>query len=687
MRVLLFITGFLSSSIQFILLREFSCLSGGSESTTAIFLALWLVISSAGAIIAKKNDNIDLRKLFSFLIAAPVLSLFLFLLSGKVLVLTGEAVTIPRLVLMLLVTLTPVTVVSAFVFVKLSNLRNDTQQVVPGNSFGIETAGSVVAGILSTLSALLFIGSFGYYFIVLAISAFTAAKVIVRPSVKNTVAFLILPASATVILILTFPPDNLIRNFQLKGIHTTATFDTPYGNITSGIYKDEQTLFYNFQPLFYHNDEVQREEDIHYAMLQSEKHEKILLISGGLSNHLEEIMKYQPEQIDYFEFDPGLLKVEREIGYISDNVNVTIGRKDAFRYLKRSDEDYDIIMQLTDQPLTLTVNRYYSSEYFSCVKANLCEGGVFACSPFIAYNYVSENYITALSSIINALHKSFRNVIAIHGNRLYLIASDLPLRTDICTLVKEKKINNIYVNCDYLSDTDLKDKNNVLLSKIVSTVKPNSLVKPVASWYGNRVMMEKHNSGNRFLIVIIILIFLPLLMLQRATMLMYSSSASLSGLGIIVIFLFQATSGNAHLLSAIILSILFSGLATGAALKNRVKGKVYLYPLGLAFLLAITGLISGLIPQMQVYPLLFMLLPAIVFLAGVMTGAYYRSITTGRVSGVTGRIYGADLSGAASGYLITGTVLIPLAGVLMTSFILSCIILVSLALVSVMPKL
>jgi len=70
-----------------------------------------------------------------------------------------------------------------------------------------------------------------------------------------------------------------------------------------------------------------------------------------------------------------------------------------------------------------------------------------------------------------------------------------------------------------------------------------------------------------------------------------------------------------------------------------------------------------------------------------MTGAYYRSITTGRVSGVTGRIYGADLSGAASGYLITGTVLIPLAGVLMTSFILSCIILVSLALVSVMPKL
>lgn len=687
MRVLLFITGFLSSSVQFILLRETSCLSGESENTTAIFLAFWLVISSAGAILAKRINSINIKKLFAVFISAPLLSLALFLLSGRVLLHPGEIMSVSGIVLMLLVTLAPTAVVSTFVFVRISILRSESLRAVPGDSFGIETIGSVIAGILATTSALLFIGTFQFYFLVIVVAALASALVITNKTVSKKIFLCVAPAAVMVLLIILFPPDNIIRNFQLRNVHTTETFDTPYGNITSGFYNGEQTLYYNFHPLYYNNDETQSEEDIHYAMLQSGRHEKVLLISGGLGNHIEEIMKYKPDQVHYYEFDPGLLRIEKRNCNLSYNTKITLGNEDAFRHLTRSSENYDVIIQLTDLPLTLSINRYYSLEYFATVKKNLSQGGVFACAPLSSFNYVSGNYIKALSSIVNALKMSFRNVTVIRGNRLYIIASDSTLRTDICELVHEEQISNIYVNCDYLNDADITEKSSTLLSKVDSNVKPNSLIKPVTSWYGNKVLLEKQDDGQNFTIILVLIILVPLVRMRREALIMYSSSAALAGLGIIAIFMLQATFGNAHLLSSIVLSILFSGLATGAAMNNKLLKKTNILPAGIAVILVMTALFSGLVTEIRSFTILFSFLPLLVFSAGVLAGSYYRAVTSERAAFMTGKIYSADLAGAASGYLVTGTVLIPLTGMILAPIILSGLILLSLTLVWIQPKL
>lgn len=662
-------------------------MSGESENTTAIFLAFWLVISSAGAFLAKRIKNISLKNLFFVFISAPLLSLVLFLLSGRALVEPGEIMSAPDIVLMLLVTLTPTAVVSSFAFVKISILRSENLNAVPGNSFGVETIGSVIAGILATTSALLFIGSFQFYFLVIVVAALASALVIINKTVSKKIFLCVAPAAVMVLLIILFPPDNTIRNFQLRNIDTTETIDTPYGNITSGVYNGDQTLYYNFHPLYFNNDEIQSEEDIHYAMLQSGSHEKVLLISGGLENHIEEIMKYKPDQVHYYEYDPGLLRIEKKNSDILTNTKITLGKEDAFRHLMRSNENYDVIIQLTDLPLTLSTNRYYSREYFTYVKKNLSKGGVFACAPVNSFNYVSENYIKALSSIVNALKISFRNVIVIRGNRLFIIASDSTLRTDICELVKEKQINNIYVNCDYMNDADITKKSSILISKVDNDVKPNSLIKPVTSWYGNKVLLEKHGYRQNITFFLVFIILIPLVRMKRQALIMYSSSAALAGLGIIAIFLFQATFGNAHLLSSIVLSILFSGLATGAALNNKSLKNSNILPAGIAALLALTALFSVLITEIQSYPVFFLFLPVIVFSAGILAGSYYRAITSEKAANMTGKIYGADLAGAAFGYLVTGTVIIPMAGIILAPLILSGLILLTLAIVWVLPKL
>ena len=56
----------------------------------------------------------------------------------------------------------------------------------------------------------------------------------------------------------------------------------------------------------YNYDVVEREENIHYAMLQSDSPEKVILISGSLNSHLPEILKYPVKEIIYIERDPAL---------------------------------------------------------------------------------------------------------------------------------------------------------------------------------------------------------------------------------------------------------------------------------------------------------------------------------------------------------------------------------------------
>ncbi len=686
MRILLFITGFVSSSVQFIMLREIVCLSGGSEITTGIFLAFWLILSSLGAATAREKNNVDLRVLFLLFFVAPLISLLCLLVSGRLLLHAGEVPSLLKTVLIITVTLTPTALISARTFIILSAVRKEKLEQEAGRSFGIETVGSIVAGVLSSVTALLFFRSFQYYLFVLVISGFAASVVLLKSSAK-TITITLAGAVSIAILLIVFPPDNLIRSIQLRNISTTDTYDTPYGNITKGVYNGEETVYYDFRPLFYINDNVRCEEDIHYAMLQAKKHDKILLISGGLMNHAVEIAKYKPASLIYIEHDPGLIRVENIRDTLFRSMRINVISEDAFGYLKKNNEDFDVIIQLVPQPSTLSVNRYYCSEYFMNIKKNLAKDGIYVCAPLPAYNYASENYLKVLSPLVAALRLSFRNVTFIQGNMLYIISSDAVLTNNICQLITEKGINNTYVNCNYLDDANLNSRSNLLMSQLDKNAAPNRILKPVTAWFGNSFLLEKQGVGTGVLIAISLLMILPFVKIKRPNLIMYSSSAGLAGLGMIVIFLFQTTLGNAHLLSAIVLSLIMTGLATGASLRSANLKSNIIYPVGIALIFIVTGCFSLSVSSLQMNFILLSLVLILVLFAGILAGSLYRMLTLGGSKGTISSVYAADLSGSAAGYLVTGTIFIPLAGITITSFILAGIILLSVTLVPVKAKL
>ncbi|HKK40941.1 MAG TPA: hypothetical protein VJ963_00940, partial [Bacteroidales bacterium] len=59
----LFIVGFVSSSIQLLLIREMLNIAGGYELITGIFLASWLLVSAAGSVLAGKSGMNNIKRL------------------------------------------------------------------------------------------------------------------------------------------------------------------------------------------------------------------------------------------------------------------------------------------------------------------------------------------------------------------------------------------------------------------------------------------------------------------------------------------------------------------------------------------------------------------------------------------------------------------------------------------------
>src|SRR5690606_2173156 len=100
------------------------------------------------------------------------------------------------------------------------------------------------------------------------------------------------------------------RSILLRGVRAERSIDTPFGNITTGVYSNERTVYYDHRPVFFPGDVISAEENIHYALLQRQNYDRVLLISGGLRRHLAELMKYNIRELTYLEMDPGLIAAE-----------------------------------------------------------------------------------------------------------------------------------------------------------------------------------------------------------------------------------------------------------------------------------------------------------------------------------------------------------------------------------------
>lgn len=672
---LLFI-GFVSSSVQLLLMREMMNIAGGYELITGTFLGSWLIGSALGASVARSSRINDIRKLNIFFALAPLVSLFFMIILSRLFLNAGETPSFLLSIIFTLIVLLPFCFVSGYAFIRILNFTLSSNGFSSGKSFSIETTGGIAAGI--TIS-LLTSGLLNTYQLVLLIILiffvwvlnsfyFQKRRIKILSGITACIAGLIIIFSN---------PDIFFRQLLLHGIKVKSSEDTSYGNITTAEYGGERSIYYNQRLIAWKNDEIEREENIHYAMLQHNKPENVLIISGDIKSHLAEVLKYPVKMVCYVERDPALIKA----GYYGlqyTNDRLIIESTDAFSFIKKTDKRFDVIIMLLPPPFTLMLNRYYTTDFFSAVKKKLTGDGVFMCSPGTGENYYNKESTILYSSVFNSLSVAFRNVLPVVGNKLYFVASDGSLSASICSLSEKRGISNTYVNSDFLSDDLLNRKSIEVTSVIDRAVRQNSAGFPVACFHYQSYNLSKNLNERIPSIILMALIFLmPVFTIRKKNLIMYSSAAALAGFEIIMLFTLQSAIGNMYHLTGLIISGLMTGLAVGAGISLRII-KSDSYRINGVFLIlfyAIAGLIINKLLNGEDSFLIICLILILTFIPALFTGQLFRNLTqSNNISSRPSAVYSADLTGSALGFIIVSGLAVPALGVRITIFLFSAFI-------------
>ena len=670
----LFITGFISSSVQLLLLKELMNITGGYELIAGAFLCSWLIGSAAGSGLAPRSSMTDLGKINLYFSSGPLISVLLLLLLSRLFLRTGETPSFLAGIVFTGLVLVPFCLISGFTFIKLLS-AGTTRNYIPGKSFSIETAGGIVAGIvISILSA----GILNTYQILLLIITLGISYTILtfylpKKGQKTGFKFAVLIFAVLTII---SSPDKFFRQILLRGIKVAETEDTPYGNVTQGVYHNEISTYYDQRLLIYNNDAVESEEDIHYAMLQADNPEDILLISGPVSSRLQEITKYDVQKVIYVERDPALTELTVPADMELSSV-LSIENEDAFSYIRNTSEKFDVVIMLLPPPSSLSLNRFYTHEFFAEVKGKMDSGGVFSCSPGVNPNYFNKESVNLYSSIYNSLKSVFKSVVPVSGNKLYFVASEKDLSTFICQLASEKNIRNTYVGPDYLSDDLISAKSDEVISLLDSSIKRNSATLPIACFYYQSFNLSKNLNEKIPAIVLLAGLFaLSLKALRKDNGIMYFSALSLAGFEIILLLVLQLTAGNMYQLTGLIIAGLMTGLAVGSGINIKIlKNKYFIKVLLLITLYIIMGFTAGRIMTLGNRFIVVGLLVLAGFFPAVLTGSFFRDLTpAGKSDSNTSRVYSADLAGSAVGFIAFSGLAVPLLGVTLSIFLLPVLV-------------
>jgi spermidine synthase len=672
----LFLVGFVSSSIQLLLLREMMNIAGGYELITGTFLGSWLIGSAIGASIAGKSKLSDIRKINITFSVSPLISLLLVLILSRLFLKTGETPSFMVSLIYTFIVLIPLCLVSGFTFVKLISLARAGNNFVPGKSFSIETTGGIVSGVLISFLTSGVLNTYQLLLIIIILSnGYAYLSFCTRRSYVKLTAIIFI--SVLITLIILHNPDTYFRQILLPGITITESKDTPYGNISKGNYNGEEVTYYNHRLLSYKNDVVEREENIHYAMLQVESPEKVIVISGSLSSYLPELLKYPVRRIVYIEHDPALAK---SVGYPNSSlpVDVVIANTDAFRYIRDHNECADAILLMIPPPSTLLLNRYYTTEFFSWVKKRLNPGGVFVCSPGPGDEYYNKESLNLYSSIFNSLAGVFRNVTPVTGNKLYFIASEKELSSSICSLYDKRGIKNIYVSPDFLSDDLIKRKSEEVISLMDRGIRQNNSSFPVASFHFQSYNFSKNLNEKIPSIVLLIMLFaVPGTTIKRRNLIMYFSASALAGFEIIILLALQLIIGNMYQLTGLIISGLMAGLAIGAGVNLGFLNSVSLRSKSavlICFYLCIGLIFNYILSLRSGLPALSILILS-AFTPALLTGNIFRELTLDTEGKSTApSIYSADLAGSAFGFIFISGFAVPAFGIKVSIFLLSSLI-------------
>ena len=743
---ILVLIGAYSMAAQIFFIRELLVQFFGSELCLGIIFSCWFFGIAWGAWFSGRfcktlaQPRLAFLPTLFFLTIAPFILIPLMRgLRSILMVLPGEYISFGKMILGAGITVAPFSFIVGFLFpIACRTAEEDAGSAAIGKVYVWESLGSLLGGVIISLavipiySALSVFGSIACM-LWAAMFCFCAAFIGDRV-LKTWPAFLALLTGCMLVLLsagaVTEFENYLVKlrwnSFQNR-LQLLASRDSRYQNIVIAGDGNEYGIFTDGQLTNNYPDEYPAARKAHLFMCQHPAPERVLLIGGGLTGLIRNILQHPVKTLDYIELDPEMTGLVMPILGIQDkkalsDQRVTIIYMDGRRFVKSAQGKYDLIIIQAPEPATAALNRFYTVEFYREIKRVMAENGVMVTGLPVSTNYEGGIVSDYAASLYEGLRTIFPCTLVIPQEEgICFFAAQKPGITTPDYLVLKRRYQERGINSALFTPelfrVLVQEQRIASMTAALgrrATAGVNSDLHPITYFY--QLLLWQKISGNpaesgffpvaeRYLLWWIVSVLVIVCLLFGITLRGLSSQNALyfsclwvigvagctgMALELVLIFMLQNMYGYIYQMIGIIAGSFMFGLTAGGYLIKKLSASrsfsgirtllfceiaLCLYAVLLPFTLPGLRALSEALhaPVIDAAAGGFMLL---VFIAGFITGMEFPLVShilvaRGCRTGTTaGRVDAADHFGAFAGSLLTGALLVPLAGVYQTCFIM-----------------
>ena len=673
---------------QLALMREMLCVFIGNELVLGVILGNWLLLTGVGAWLGRRSDRMreplwSLACLQVLLALLPLLQIAALRTLRNVVFLPGAAVGVDGTVISSFLLLLPFCLLSGYMLaLGCACLR---EQSAAWRIYFTDSVGSILGGAGFSFFAVRWLDHFALLCVPAAVNL-AVAGLLAWKSNRRQFTFAAAFLSAVALAATFLGVDTALTREQYAPDKLLFSSASPYGKLVVTEAAGQLNFFENGVPFLTSRSLEQVEETVHFALAQRPDASRVLLLSGGISGTAREILKYGVREVTYVELDPQLLEAGRKFlpACLSD-ARIRVVSADARQFVRRVKGHYDVVIVDVPAPSTLHLNRFFTAEFFRDVSDALSPGGVLSFALGTYENYVSPELARVVSCAHQTLGVAFKRVLALPAGRIFFLASNGELHTDIADRLERKGISTRLVNRHYLDAMLAPERVSAMRDASLGSAAINRDFRPALYYFHLQYWRSQFQEKFVWVPVLALLAIAVYLLRQSAPSLtMFASGFAGASLELVLLLAMQVLCGSLYHQLGIVVTCFMAGLAFGAFWTGTRPGdsprallaRLALGITGLAVAMPLILLLLTRAEQVTASSRLVQIaIPTLAFSLAVLAGAQFPLANRPAVSAAPGHghppaspttvaagIYCADFLGACLGAFLAGAWLLPVLG-------------------------
>lgn len=728
----IFLKGLCSVIIQTLLIRELLVVFNGNELTFGLQLCAWMLggaLGSAALAFTLKIKKSRIRAFCSLQITSAILAPLALLLirSSRDFfhVGTGQTLGLAQTIALSVLSLSFCAWCDGALFslgLNLVRFHSKKEEPPLARTYLLESLGVIAGGIAFTF---ILLQCFNSLQIILILSSLTLISSSLLLYKDRRIILRILPwllfLGSLILLANAARIESISIKRQWRGKNILYAANSPFGNIVLSRSKDQYTIYYDGLPALTvpYSDLYFTEDFSHLPLLSFPEAKKILIIGHAAGGLLQEIFKHQVEKVSAIEIDPVFFKLLKRLPidlldqeFKDPRLRLLSG--DARTFIKEASNSFDLIFVNIEMPTSLSLNRYFTEEFFSLTAERLSPSGRIALKIPGSLSYLSDEIKNINAAMLKTLAGSFAFMQIIPGDGFNIVlASEAPFSLapeDLIARLKQINLKTNLFHPEYIRLRLDPQYNRWLMSSLKEPLgqagvnqdlKPSILYDSLSLHYApfNKSIPSLFNLLKKFktrhlLSVLSLFMAIWILFLKKRRSLLAALSGTIASTGfysmsvqIIVLLAFQSRLGYLFEWLAILTTAFMAGVSIGAFIVNQRKPftrsirPVYRTEAFMTILiLALSALVLN-FSKINSIPAL--LLPWPFCLISLASGLYlglqmplvFAALNEEKKSPQiwisAGWFYSLDLTGGCLAALVVPILLVPACGAVPTLFLLS----------------